>query len=237
MLKIGFNKTVYPLMFEIIMLSDEKIENHIKEQIAKDNRVDATRIKVKVQDNNVILEGQVPTFRDKKAAEENAWLIEGTKAVENNLTVEYYTPPQLPNDAEIKNRLEKSLFWSSEIDSENVLIDVQNGWVTFQGNVPTLYEKAKVEEYAFGLRGVLGITNELAVVPTEEISDEIIAENITDSITRNKNVSIDDISIKVKEGMIELYGTVKSKRAKTAAADSALYTSGVKAIKNNIVVK
>ena len=81
------------------------------------------------------------------------------------------------------------------------------------------------------------MTNKLAVVPTESIKDERIAEDVVDAMDRNASANPEDVNVRVTDGVVTLTGTVTSWRAKTAAYDSALYTYGVVDVVDEINVR
>ena len=219
------------------MITDREIQNQITEEINKDNRIDASKVKVKVNNHEVILKGTVPTFRDKQAATADAWGIKGITTVDNQLIVQYTSPPQIPKDAEIKYRIQNLLKWNENIDAQEITVSVQNAWVNLAGNVSTLFEKAKAEDLVKNLHGVLGIMNEITIVPTAKIADVLIAEKIETSLKRNVNLPSDNITVKVKKGEVILTGTVPSYIAKNAAKRTVLYTRGAISLVNKIKVR
>src|SRR6056297_2271293 len=84
------------------MTKEEDIKQNIVDQLNRDSRIDASSIKVTVDGHSVTLEGSVPTYISKRAAEDDAWVIEGVFSVLNDLRIKYPTPPELPTDEEIK---------------------------------------------------------------------------------------------------------------------------------------
>jgi osmotically-inducible protein OsmY len=128
------------------------------------------------------------------------------------------------------------------LDSSPVLADydidvtVSRGWITLEGSVEAFWEKVQAENQVLDLWGVIGVTNKLTVVPTENVADEAIAEDVVGALDRNANVSVDDVDVTVRNGIVTLNGTVPSRIAKSAAYNSALYTEGVTDVDNKLIV-
>ena len=218
------------------MTEEEELKQNIVDQLKRDSRIDSSDIKVTVDGKSVTLEGTVPTYISKRAAEDDAWIITGVYNVINNLTIKYPTPPELPTDEEIKDRINDKFFWSSDIISTEIEVSVNAGEVKLEGEVETSWEKAMAETKALNTRGVLDVVNEIAVVPTKQIGDELIAEDIIESLENNIMIDIDDVTVKVNNGIVTLKGTVPNWSARSAAYDAALYTPGVVDVDNNILV-
>jgi osmotically-inducible protein OsmY len=57
---------------------------------------------------------------------------------------------------------------------------------------------------------VLGVTNKLAVVTTESIKDEGIADDVIAAMDRHVNVDAQAVNVHVTGGVVTLTGTVSS---------------------------
>lgn len=68
-------------------ITDEKIKQAVVNEMAWDNRVDASRVTVKVSRKLVTLAGEVLSRSARVAAEEAAWNIKGVSYVNNHLSV------------------------------------------------------------------------------------------------------------------------------------------------------
>jgi osmotically-inducible protein OsmY len=158
-------------------------------------------------------------------------------SVINRIVVRYPTAPALPSDAEIKTHVQNALLFDPNIFSFKIDVGVKDGWVTLKGTVDAFWKKIEAEETADRVRGVIGVTNELAVVPTEKAGDEMIAKNVVKALERNINVNVDDITVTVKNGVVTLTGTVPSYIAKWSAYNSAFYTAGVVSVDDQTFVR
>lgn len=218
------------------MRDDEEILADVAHQLDWDDRIESKDISVKVMNGNVNLEGKVPTMTGKSAAYDDTQQVDGVVSVANNLEVKMPRTQTIPNDAQIQKNVRNSLSINSDVESYSIDVTVNNGWVTLEGTVNAFWEKISAERDVRDINGVLGVSNNLAVVPTDDYKDEIIAEEIVNALERNVQVTADDIEVAVKNGRVTLSGTAKTFSAKTAAYESALYTPGVTGVDNRIVV-
>lgn len=218
------------------MRNDEDIKVDVAKQLKWDARIDASDVSIKVDNGKVDLEGNVPTMTAKSAAFDDAYLVDGVLSVYNNLDVEIPAAKTTPTDAEIRDNVVTALSINSDVESYKIDVTVDKGWVTLEGTVNAYWEKVSAENEALDINGVLGVSNNLGVVPTESYLDENIAEDIISALERNVHVNADDIDVKVEDGKVTLDGTVKTYTAKNAAFDSALYTPGVITVNNRIIV-
>ncbi len=79
--------------------------------------------------------------------------------------------------------------------------------------------------------------NEMGVVPTEQPIDEAIARDIEAALGRNINVNVEDVTVEVENGVVTLTGTVPTWAAWRAAYNTAIYTSGVVDIVDQLVIR
>jgi hyperosmotically inducible protein len=217
--------------------TNQEVKKDIVDQLYWDDRVDVSNIKVEVSDGEVVLTGTVPDFTAYQAAEDDAWAISGVRMVENDLTIKYPPGVKVPTDIEIKSNIESVLLWQPNIDSTDINITAENGWVILRGSVDAFWKKVRAEELALGLNGVLGVTDELAVVPTEKYTDKTIAEDIEAAMERNFNIVVDLIDVEVENGKVTLTGSVTSLPAFRAAQKIAENTPGVLMVDNELVIR
>ncbi|MBD3192673.1 MAG: BON domain-containing protein [Candidatus Heimdallarchaeota archaeon] len=215
---------------------EEDIKKRVIDHLYWDNRVDASKIKVDVKESEITLKGSVENYNAREAAVLDAWQTRGVTKVNNEISVKYPPAYTIPSDKEIKSSVENLIAWNPNIDSTDIDIKIKNGFVDLEGTVDAYWKKTRVEQIASGVSGVLEITNKLAVVPTEDIVDKVVAEDIASSIDRKFSVDIEDVNIKVKDGKATLSGTVPNWSAYRAAIESAENTAGVTEIVDNIII-
>lgn len=216
------------------MKTDQQIKKDIVDRLKYDSRVDASNIKVKVDAGKVTLSGNTLTYSEKIAASDIAWYVSGVTSVEDQLTVEFPSTYTVPSDSDIKSNVNQMLDWNTDIDSDSIDISVTSGLVTLEGSVPTYWQKLQAENDAGRVNGVIGVTNKIAVVPTEEISDEIIGERLMDRIEQNAPAYVDEVNAKVEDGGVTLSGSVPTFAIWDDIFTTAVNTIGVTEVEDNI---
>lgn len=212
------------------------VKASILAELAWDNRVNAADIEVDVYDGTVQLKGSVPTISARNAAEVDAWVVEGVSDVENKIAVEYPTTFEVPEDEKIMRNVVSSLMANIVVDSPKIDVKVDGGIVTLSGTQDTYYKKLKAETIASEISGVLTVTNNIAVVPTEDVIDEDIATDITDKLERSLYVNPDNVDVEVNDGAVHLSGVVNDWNAYNVTMDAARYTAGVIDIIDDLVI-
>jgi osmotically-inducible protein OsmY len=215
--------------------TDEGILKDVVDSLYWDSRVDASKVSVRVNDGIVTLSGTVPSYSTRVAALEDTWVITGVRDVKNELTVDIQA--ESPADSEIKSNVEHSFAWDTELYPFEIKIDVVEGWVTLEGTVDAFWKKVRAEDLAYSRRGVIGVTNKIAVVPTQTLADESLADTIINALDRNPTVNVDDINVTVEKGIVSLSGSAPNWSAKRTAHDIARYTRGVKDVDDRITVR
>lgn len=213
--------------------TDEQIKKDVTDQLYWNSSVDASDVKVDVSNGKVTLTGTVPTYTARTSAGNDAWIVRGVRTVENDLTVDYAL--EVPSDEEIRQQIEDNLFWNTLIDEKEIDVKVSAGMVTLEGDVDMYWKKSRVEELA-DVNGVIGVTNKIAVVPTDKRTDKEIADDVVGALTRNVLITIDDIDVKVEDSTVTLTGEVDSWNAYRAAEDAAFYTLGVIEVQNDLII-
>lgn len=217
--------------------TDEQIKKDIVDQIYLDPAVDASMVKVEVREGRVTLTGTVPSFAARRAAEIDATIVLGVASVDNQLRVKYSSILPSVTDDEIKRRITSIFDWNADLDSADIKVSVDSGWVTLEGTVDAYWKKLRAEDLASDVTGVLGITNALAVVPLENVDDRTIAEDIMAALERHVDINVNTVNVKVENGVVTLSGTVPSRAAYQTAWDIARYTGGVQDVINNLTVE
>jgi len=220
-----------------LVLSDEKIKKDIIDQLYWDSRVDASNVKVDVENYAVTLSGSVSNYLARKAATEAAWNIKGVQSVENRLSIKFPRDINVPIDMEIKDSINNALYWDPYIDSRNIKISVEKGWVKLEGSVDIYWKLEYVEDIISGIFGVIKITNNLTTVPTGNIIDQALANDLMSALDRKDGVDTSNINIKVKDGVVTLSGFVPNRVMERLIYQTAIFMKGVIFVKNHIKIE
>lgn len=213
---------------------DEEIKKDVVDELYWDGFIDASQVSVIVSDGVVTLSGQVPTYSESTAAWSAAHRIQGVLDVVNDINISYVTPPEVPDDAEIERRANTLLRWDPSLDDATLSVSVNDGIITLDGTVDAYWKKSFIEGKIMDIRGIVYIENKLTVVPSKELSDEIIAEDIVSAMDRDTRVDAEDITIKVEDGVVRLSGQVVNWRESRAAVQIATRTAGVVGVDDDI---
>lgn len=216
--------------------TDELIKQDVINQLVRDERVDASKVTVQVSYGTVILRFEVPSYFSKSSAYEDAMAILGVTEVNNELAVKYPPTITIPTDVEIEKSIKNRLAANVDIAPVDLEVIVSAGLVTLKGTVDSYWKKIHAEELVGTEPGVQEIENHLAVVPTANITDKVIAEDIVDSLESRAAVDADDVNVRVKEGQVTMTGAVPSWSARQAASEAAFYTAGVTDVTNHLTV-
>jgi osmotically-inducible protein OsmY len=173
-------------------LADDKIAQNVNSAFLRDPIVDSYQIDAKAKHGVVTLTGTVDSYYKKAQADNIASLANGVVNVKNNLTVSYpaplyydigydpywahtpfyvyrdtYRPPYdftwpYTSDAEVKDDIEKELFWSPFVDPDQIVVKVENGVATLTGMVYSWSEYRAATENAYE-GGASSVKNELKI--------------------------------------------------------------------------
>ncbi|MDA0159900.1 BON domain-containing protein [Solirubrobacter ginsenosidimutans] len=145
-------------MFTDIPLGDAVLAN-----LDLDPRIpDSLEIAVDADGGAVTLRGTVESFRQRRAAGEDALDVEAVYDVDNQLKVSLRGADRRDDD-EIRGIALQLLVWDVEVPADAVDVKVQDGWVTLTGDASYQFESNAAYEDVAGLHGVVGVTNEIRV--------------------------------------------------------------------------
>lgn len=216
------------------MISDTQVRGNVEAELDWDARVDSRQIGVAVKDGIVTLTGHVSTYAQRRAAEQAAQAVEGVKAIANEITIDLPFDAKR-TDAEIARAALDALAVNVSVPSDTVKISVHDGWITLEGQVPTWYQKNTAEEALIHMRGVKGISNNVAV--RSQISVRDVQRKITAALHRRAQLDAKKISVTASDGTVTLEGEVESWNERSEAEFAAWQAPGVSKVVDNLVVR
>jgi osmotically-inducible protein OsmY len=168
------------------MLPDDELESLVGKAFARDPYVERFNIQVNAIDGTIYLTGVVDSFFDKARVEDLASTTVGVMEVKNHLDVldavtlwgteplmSDFSPtdygwygPRRPDtsksDEQIRSDIENHLWWSTQVDSDQVAVAVEDGVATLTGTVDSWRERDAATKNAYDGGAVL-VRNELRV--------------------------------------------------------------------------
>jgi osmotically-inducible protein OsmY len=215
------------------MKSDSEIRDDVIEELRWEPRIsDPDAIGVAVKDGAVTLTGSVPSYAEKLAATEAAERVYGVKAVASDLKVKLPGTPR--DDADIATAIAHVLDWNVQIPAGKVQARVQDGWVTLEGEVEHDYQRREVERMVRNVRGVVGVTDTIAVKPPP--GPEAVKEKIEESFKREAEIDARHIRVEVTDHTAQLYGHVHSLHEAAVARAAASAAPGVSTVDSHLLV-
>ena len=140
--------------------TDTDIAQAVLRALEWDIAIPHEKIKARVDNGWVTLEGGVALQFQRAAAENAVRRLSGVRGVTNQILLEV-RPAVKP--AEVKNRIEAAFRRSADIDARGIQVDAKDSTITLRGRVRTWAEREEAERAAWAAPGVLAVEDELIV--------------------------------------------------------------------------
>ena len=222
-----------------VYISDDALEEAVREELAEDIRVDASEIDARASDGEVTLEGSVTNYAEKRIAEQDSRDVVGVGWVTNNLFVK--NPRR--EDWTIRDDVDFDLKTDSALASFDLESRVEDGVVTLTGQVHDGSEKSHAADVAGRVRAVREVVNEIRVQAAtgtiSKHSDTTLAKEVRDRFQRHWTTSqvANRIRVDVKDGVATLTGELDTWDERLEAGRVAFGTEGVWKVRNQLTVK
>jgi osmotically-inducible protein OsmY len=139
-----------------------------------------------------------------------------------------YTPPH--SDDEIAAAVAEALRREGGMAFKQVQVQVDRGLVSLHGTTPTIADKAKAEQIARSVRGVIAVRNELYANTT-------LAARVSAALAEDPRTALTPIDVSSSDGTVTLIGQVASGEEREAAEQIARAVPGVVMVINALEVQ
>ena len=124
-----------------------------------DTQVPDERLRVKVDDGWVLLEGDVEWQFQKDAATRAVRYLTGVKGVGNLIEVK----PRVVSTFEVGRKIKDALRRTAEHDADRITVEASGGKITLRGSVRSWAERQDAERAAWAAPGVRTVDDELVI--------------------------------------------------------------------------
>jgi osmotically-inducible protein OsmY len=218
------------------MSDDSELQQAVLAELNWEPSIVAAHIGVAANGGVVTLTGRVESFSQKLAAEAAARRVKGVNAVAEELKVRLPSDHRR-DDAAIAAAAVERLAWDVAVPPHAVKVKV--GWITLSGQVGWHYQRQAAEHDTRQLLGVVGLSNQIAIVPPAEASAidvSYVSDAIMHALHRSWFFDPRTVAVHAQGGHVRLTGTVPTARDRQIAAETAWEAPGTTSVANDIVV-
>ncbi|HEX3854001.1 MAG TPA: BON domain-containing protein [Polyangiaceae bacterium] len=144
------------------------------------------------------------------------------------------SPPVLA-DVDIQRAVETSLLRDPGVDSSGIHVASTDGIVALTGKANNLLTKRRAVRIAESVKGVRAVSDRIEL-DLKEQPDKQLTQEIQDALLFNTVTESDKIGVKAEQGIVDLTGQVQSDQDRKMAERIAEGVSGVRAVKNDVLV-
>ena len=214
-------------------MNNNILRQDIIDELEFEPSIEAANIGIAVDNGVVTLTGHVSTYAQKAATEEAVRRVKGVKGIAEEIEVRPFGS-NLTADDEIAKRALHSISWNTVVPDGAVQVKVQNGWVTLTGKVEWQYQRAAAFAAIRYLAGVIGVINNIEVMPHATASD--VKKRIEDALKRSAEVESKAIEVNVSNGKVTLKGKVNSWAERRTTERAAWAVPGVRMVEDRITI-
>jgi osmotically-inducible protein OsmY len=143
--------------------NDPEIARAAVDALKWNSSVPDDRIRVRVENGWVTLEGDVDWYFQKEAAERAVRWLTGVKGVTNLIAVH---APATPAPSDVKAKIRAALSRGAQFDADRITVEVDGHKAILRGTVRSYAERRDAERAALNAPGITEVENRLTVDPS-----------------------------------------------------------------------
>lgn len=140
---------------------DTEIAHAVVNALRGDIQVPDDKIKARIENGWVTLEGAVEWQYQKNAAQRAVRYLSGVVGVSNQITIK----PKRVSPFEVGNKIKDALRRNAELDAERIVVEAADGHVTLKGWVRSYAERNDAERAAWAAPGVTSVDDKILINP------------------------------------------------------------------------
>ena len=212
---------------------DIHLKHNVEAELEWDPEVDARKIGVAAEGGVVTLTGHVRSYAEKWSAERVAKRVHGVQGLANEIEVQLADDLRL-DDADIAQSALSALSWNFTIPKDRIRVVVTKGFLTLEGDVEWQFQKRAAEDAVRFLRGVRGVSDEIAVKANVRAGD--VKSKIEAALKRSAEVDAKKVIIETTDGSVTLRGEVRSWAEHDDALSAAWAAPGVMKVVDHLSI-
>lgn len=140
--------------------SDAQIGEAVANVFQANVTVPTGKIKIMVRDGWITLDGEVPIWHQKQAAEAAIAALPGVKGISNNIMISAH-----PSVSDVESKILEAFRRRALLDAKDIKVTTSEGTVTLEGEVHSWQERQQAETAAWQAPGVSQVVDNLRVRP------------------------------------------------------------------------
>ncbi|MGE0825948.1 MAG: BON domain-containing protein [Candidatus Binatia bacterium] len=240
------------------MSATDSIITQVRAALEREPRINLHRypVEVSVSNGDFVLAGEVEHIVAKKLVLELAARTPGVGTIVDRIRV---APAQPMGDGAVRDHIRDAFLQESTLtncmlsirdkgqtttvreasgeSSAAIEVQVEDGVVTLNGQVPSLSHKRIAGVLAWWVPGSRDVVNGLEVLPPMEDRDEEMTEAVNLVLKKNPFVDASQIRVSTHNSVVTLDGLVTNETEKRMAEFDAWYIFGVDAVMNQLAVR
>jgi osmotically-inducible protein OsmY len=144
---------------------------------------------------------------------------------------------QAVTDEQLARDVSDELHWDPKVDNRDIAVSVSAGLVTLRGTVGSPWEKREANRAAQRIRGVLGVENQIQVLPPtdDRLEDADLRGDVLQALMLDARIPT-SVDASVKDGGVTLSGPVDWRYQREAAEFVAANVPRVASVQNRILL-